>query len=82
MVRENLLKTITADEARELVELTDLGIRPGIAKKLSEKIYRLAKMGKTEATIQNIPDGYIVYLRHLGYDVIKVTDNLIQISWL
>lgn len=78
----NVLKTLTAEEAKQLVELHDLGVNATTAKELSSKIYDLAKRGNVDATVINVPEGYITYLRSLGYDVTQVADNLVKISWL
>lgn len=78
----NVLKTLTAEEAKQLVELHDLGVNAVTAKELSSKIYNLAKHGNVDATVINVPEGYITYLRSLGYDVTQVADNLVKISWL
>lgn len=78
----NVLKTLTAEEAKQLVELHDLGINAATVKELSSKIYNLAKHGNVDATLINVPENYMTYLRSLGYDVTQVADGLIKISWL
>ena len=79
---ENVYKTLTAEEARTLVELKDLGVNQQVVKTISEQIYNMARRGRTEANITDMPEGYIRYFENLGYMVTRLTNNLVQISWL
>lgn len=78
----NVLKLTTADEARALAELADVGIQASKAKELSDKIATLARRGLYDCNIADIPAAYIDLLRALGFTVNQVTNNLINISWV
>lgn len=78
---ENVLNVLTADEARSLADLSDRLISHSQMKELSARLYQLAKRGHRECQISNMPEGYLIYLRELGYEVNRITDNLIKIMW-
>lgn len=77
----NILKVLTAEEASALADLNDLKVSHSQMKELSDRLYRLAKSGHRECNISNMPEGYLTLLRQLGYDVNRITDNLIKIMW-
>ena len=77
----NVLKVITPEEAKELANMYNKGVKAGIVKDIFERINRLAKIGCYECTIVSVPDAYISYIQSLGYSVNRLTDNMIQVSW-